>query len=329
VRFAVIRRRWSGLHTYLDFQLLIGHSPPNLLIFPNPLSHLPQLTPSSPIPRVYPEAGTKGFPLDMTNDSQLQANRANAQHSTGPRTDEGKAASSRNALTNGLFTTRDFVQPGEEAEFDEMAATFRAELSPQTLLEQTYVTAIISATWRLRRCSKVEAGMGGFFGLDLMEDRVGLPIQTSVDRARTQSFNILRRSTVPGRMTKAQSDEAKAIARKIAEALDYVGVLAVELFVTKNGALLVNEIAPRVHNSGHWTIEACQCSQFEQHIRAVAGWPLGDPTRHADAVMENVIGAEADAWESLAKSGALHLYGKKDAKPGRKMGHVTRLKPKS
>jgi len=141
--------------------------------------------------------------------------------------------------------------------------------------------------------------------------------------------HILRRSTVPGRMTKAQSDEAKAIARKIAEALDYVGVLAVELFVTKNGALLVNEIAPRVHNSGHWTIEACQCSQFEQHIRAVAGWPLGDPTRHADAVMENVIGAEADAWESLAKSGALHLYGKKDAKPGRKMGHVTRLKPKS
>jgi len=141
--------------------------------------------------------------------------------------------------------------------------------------------------------------------------------------------HILRRSTVPGRLSMAQGEEAKAIARKIAEALDYVGVLAVELFVTKTGALLVNEIAPRVHNSGHWTIEACQCSQFEQHVRAVAGWPLGDPTRHADAVMENVIGAEADAWESLAKSGALHLYGKKDAKPGRKMGHVTRLKPKS
>ena len=141
--------------------------------------------------------------------------------------------------------------------------------------------------------------------------------------------HILRRSTVPGRLTRAQSDEAKAMARKIAEALDYVGVLAVELFVTKDGALLVNEIAPRVHNSGHWTIEACQCSQFEQHIRAVAGWPLGDPARHADAVMENIIGAEANAWESLAKSGALHLYGKKEAKLGRKMGHVTRLKPKS
>ena len=141
--------------------------------------------------------------------------------------------------------------------------------------------------------------------------------------------HILRRSTVPGRLTKAQGEEAKAMAKKIAEALDYIGVLAVELFVGKDGALLVNEIAPRVHNSGHWTIEACACSQFEQHIRAVAGWPLGDPTRHADAVMENIIGAEVDAWESLAKSGALHLYGKRGSPPGRKMGHVTRLKPKT
>ncbi len=86
---------------------------------------------------------------------------------------------------------------------------------------------------------------------------------------------------------------------------------------------------PACTTAGHWTIEACACSQFEQHIRAVAGWPLGDPTRHADAVMENVIGAEADAWESLARTGALHLYGKREARPGRKMGHVTRLKPRS
>jgi 5-(carboxyamino)imidazole ribonucleotide synthase len=141
--------------------------------------------------------------------------------------------------------------------------------------------------------------------------------------------HILRRSIVPGRLTPAQSLEAKALAKKIADALDYVGVLAVELFVGRDGALLVNEIAPRVHNSGHWTIEACACSQFEQHIRAVAGWPLGDPARHADAVMENIIGAEADAWESLARSGALHLYGKREARLGRKMGHVTRLKPKA
>jgi len=141
--------------------------------------------------------------------------------------------------------------------------------------------------------------------------------------------HILRRSTVPSRLSQAQVNEAKAIAKAIGDALNYVGVFAVELFVGRKGELLVNEIAPRVHNTGHWTIEACQCSQFEQHIRAVAGWPLGDPTRHADAVMENIIGAEAHAWDSLAKSGALHLYGKKEARPGRKMGHVTRLKPKS
>jgi 5-(carboxyamino)imidazole ribonucleotide synthase len=141
--------------------------------------------------------------------------------------------------------------------------------------------------------------------------------------------HILRRSTVPGRLTPRQGDDAKAIARSIADALDYVGVLAVELFVQPDGALAVNEIAPRVHNSGHWTIEACQCSQFEQHIRAVAGWPLGPSARHADAVMENIIGAEADAWQQLAGSGALHLYGKKESRPGRKMGHLTRLFPRT
>jgi 5-(carboxyamino)imidazole ribonucleotide synthase len=141
--------------------------------------------------------------------------------------------------------------------------------------------------------------------------------------------HILRRSIVPSRLSAAQSDEAKSIARKIADALDYVGVLAVELFVTRD-ALLVNEIAPRVHNSGHWTIEACVVSQFEQHIRAVAGWPLGDPARHCDAVMDNLIGAEADDWRKLAASGGgLHLYGKSESRPGRKMGHVTYLRPKS
>ncbi len=110
--------------------------------------------------------------------------------------------------------------------------------------------------------------------------------------------HILRRSTVPGRLTAAQAVEAKAIAKTIADALDYVGVLAVELFVLKDGTLLVNEIAPRVHNSGHWTLDACAVSQFEQHIRAVAGWPLGSPARHSDAVMENIIGAEAADWEN-------------------------------
>jgi 5-(carboxyamino)imidazole ribonucleotide synthase len=101
--------------------------------------------------------------------------------------------------------------------------------------------------------------------------------------------------------------------------------MGVELFVTPAG-LLVNEIAPRVHNSGHWTIEACLVDQFQQHIRAVAGWPLGDGSRHSDAVMTNLIGDEVDGWEALAAQlVGLHLYGKHAARPGRKMGHVTRI----
>jgi 5-(carboxyamino)imidazole ribonucleotide synthase len=142
--------------------------------------------------------------------------------------------------------------------------------------------------------------------------------------------HILRRSTVPSRLSEAQVREAQDIARRIADALDYVGVFAVELFATRDGALLVNEIAPRVHNSGHWTLEACAISQFEQHIRAVAGWPLGDPARHSDAVMENIIGDEAADWQALAaRGGALHLYGKPEIRAGRKMGHITTLSPKS
>ncbi|MGA7712103.1 MAG: 5-(carboxyamino)imidazole ribonucleotide synthase [Rhizomicrobium sp.] len=142
--------------------------------------------------------------------------------------------------------------------------------------------------------------------------------------------HILRRSTVPSKMSAAQTAQARSIARKIADALDYVGVLAVELFVTSDGTLLINEVAPRVHNSGHWTIDACLVSQFEQHIRAIAGWPLGSPERHADAIMENIIGEEGADWYKLSEScGALHLYGKKELRPGRKMGHVTRLGPKS
>lgn len=138
--------------------------------------------------------------------------------------------------------------------------------------------------------------------------------------------HILKRSTVPGRLSGAQAEEARRIARRIAEALGYIGVFCVELFVAKDGALLVNEIAPRVHNSGHWTLEACVVSQFEQHIRAIAGWPLGNPVRHSDAVMENLIGDDARDWLRLAREGgALHLYGKPEIRPGRKMGHVTRL----
>jgi 5-(carboxyamino)imidazole ribonucleotide synthase len=140
---------------------------------------------------------------------------------------------------------------------------------------------------------------------------------------------ILHTTTVPAEITQAVRMNAVLIAGKILNALDYVGVMGVELFQAPDGTLLVNEIAPRVHNSGHWTIEACVVDQFQQHIRAVAGWPLGDGSRHSDAVTTNLIGAEAEEWQRFAASGdGLHLYGKAEVRPGRKMGHLTRISPK-
>jgi 5-(carboxyamino)imidazole ribonucleotide synthase len=140
---------------------------------------------------------------------------------------------------------------------------------------------------------------------------------------------ILATTTVPANVTPEIAAEAVGMAEKVAEALDHVGVLAVEMFAAPGGVLLVNEIAPRVHNSGHWTTDACLVSQFEQHIRAVAGWPLGDTTRHSDVTMENLIGDEVGEWQAvLAEPGArLHLYGKAETRPGRKMGHVNRIRP--
>ena len=136
---------------------------------------------------------------------------------------------------------------------------------------------------------------------------------------------ILDTTTIPANLTAGQRMDAVLIAAKILNALDYVGVMGVELFVTRDG-LIVNEIAPRVHNSGHWTQNGCTVDQFEQHIRAVAGWPLGDGKRHSNVVMTNLIGDDVDRIPEIAKSGdALHLYGKAEAKPGRKMGHVNRV----
>ncbi|MBW4710622.1 5-(carboxyamino)imidazole ribonucleotide synthase [Roseobacter sp. YSTF-M11] len=137
---------------------------------------------------------------------------------------------------------------------------------------------------------------------------------------------ILHTTTVPARLSSSQRTDAVLIAAKILNALDYVGVLGVELFVTPGG-LIVNEIAPRVHNSGHWTQNGCVVDQFEQHIRAISGWPLGDGSRYADVVMENLIGHDVDRLPALAKEAgcAVHLYGKAETKPGRKMGHVNRI----
>lgn len=137
---------------------------------------------------------------------------------------------------------------------------------------------------------------------------------------------ILSTTTIPARLSPSQRTDAILLAARILNALDYVGVMGVELFVTRAG-LIVNEIAPRVHNSGHWTQNGCAVDQFEQHIRAVAGWPLGDGSRHSDVVMENLIGDDILRVPQIAKekNAALHLYGKAEARPGRKMGHVNRI----
>ena len=139
--------------------------------------------------------------------------------------------------------------------------------------------------------------------------------------------HILFQTLAPAAIGAAQADEATALAERIAAAIELEGLLAVEMFLTRDGRLLVNELAPRPHNSGHWTIDACAVSQFEQLVRAVCGLPLGPPGQLAPATMTNLLGDEAHSWpELLAEPGArLHLYGKGEARPGRKMGHVTRL----
>lgn len=144
--------------------------------------------------------------------------------------------------------------------------------------------------------------------------------------------HILAFTRVPARLSSAAAATAIEAARRIGEALGYVGVFAVEMFVVGDGeSVVVNEIAPRVHNSGHWTSEGAKTSQFHQHVRAVCGFPLGSAARNGQVEMENLIGDAALRWrELLAEPGAhLHLYGKRDARPGRKMGHVTRVRPES
>jgi 5-(carboxyamino)imidazole ribonucleotide synthase len=129
-------------------------------------------------------------------------------------------------------------------------------------------------------------------------------------------------------VTPALAEQAERIAARVLAGLDYVGVIGIELFERGDGALLVNEIAPRVHNTGHWTQDGCEVDQFEQHIRAVAGWPLGPTAPIARVEMLNLLGEEADQWRRFAAEPEtrIHLYGKRGAKPGRKMGHVNRVK---
>jgi 5-(carboxyamino)imidazole ribonucleotide synthase len=158
---------------------------------------------------------------------------------------------------------------------------------------------------------------GGYTAFDVVENR--------------HRDHILDLTLAPARIPEATAEEAEAMARRVADALGLVGLLAVEMFVAADGRVVANEIAPRPHNSGHWTIDACPASQFEMQIRAVAGLPLPPAVRHSDAVMKNLVGpAETALWpEILATPGLIpHLYGKAEARPGRKMGHVTRLFPR-
>ncbi|MDB5553723.1 MAG: purK [Rhizobium sp.] len=138
---------------------------------------------------------------------------------------------------------------------------------------------------------------------------------------------ILHTSTLPAELWEGTAADARSAAIKLLDALNYVGVIGIEFFAGADNSLIANEIAPRVHNSGHWTEAACVISQFEQHIRAVTGLPLGDPARHSDCIMQNLIGDEINELRQWAaeKDVFIHLYGKTEPRPGRKMGHITRL----
>jgi 5-(carboxyamino)imidazole ribonucleotide synthase len=142
--------------------------------------------------------------------------------------------------------------------------------------------------------------------------------------------HILHRSTFPAPIPDEMANQARKLAELLAEAVDLIGVLALEMFITKDGEILANEIAPRTHNSGHYSIDACSVSQFEQHVRTVCGMPVGPPGFHSDAVMINLLGVDVKKlgpWLET-KGACLHLYGKEDIREGRKMGHVTLLKSK-
>lgn len=189
------------------------------------------------------------------------------------------------------------------------------------------------------------SGAGPTTGGAILEGLIDFELEISVIAARGQdgatasyvpvenrhANHILDQTIVPAPISGAVAATATDIARRLADRLELVGLLAVEMFVGRDGSVLVNEIAPRPHNSGHWTIDACAVSQFELLVRTVCGLPLGSTERDADATMKNLIGDDGDDWRAyLADPAArLHLYGKAETRPGRKMGHVTWLTPRT
>ena len=227
---------------------------------------------------------------------------------------ELEAAVQRLGLPSVLKTTR-FGYDGKGQAMlhtpEDLAPAFE-RLSPRPLVLEGFVDFACEVSVVIARGAD-----GAMSAFDTVENR--------------HNHHILDLTLAPARIAPSVDEAAQAIARRVAEALDLVGLLAVEMFVDAQGRVLVNEIAPRPHNSGHWTIDACPASQFELHIRSIAGLPLPPAVRHSDAVMKNLIGPGGLAlWpKALAAPGLIpHLYGKDAATPGRKMGHVTRLFPR-
>lgn len=225
--------------------------------------------------------------------------------------EELHAAVARIGLPAVLKTTRYGYDGKGQARLCALAdlAPAYATLAPKPLILEGYVAFALELSVIVARGAD-----GAMATFDVVENR--------------HRDGILDVSFAPARIDPAIALQAMAIAERVAASLDLVGVLAVEMFLDANGRLLANEIAPRPHNSGHWTIEACPANQFELHVRAIAGLPLPPAARHADAVMKNLIGPETlTLWpQILATPGLIpHLYGKREARPARKMGHVTRL----
>jgi len=255
------------------------------------------------------------------------------------------------SLTQDRVTEKTFIRDCGAGTADFAAVDSLAGL--RTALEQIGVPAVLK-TRRfgydgkgqtvIRTLSEADAAWDMVGGVpSILEAMVPFTRELSVVAARSASGEmaiyplgenshadgILRTTHAPAPIDSATQAEAKRIANVLGEGLGHVGVFAVELFDLGDGQLLVNEIAPRVHNTGHWTMDACICGQFENHMRAVAGWPLGDTNAHSSAVMTNLIGHDVDDWLDLANTSdmRLHLYGKRETRDGRKMGHVTRLVP--
>ncbi len=220
-----------------------------------------------------------------------------------------------------------------------------AELGTPCVLKTTRLGYDGKGQVRLDDVNAIEKAwieMGGQIGI--VEAFVDFDCEVSVIVARGQDGDIapycpvenrhvnhiLDTTIAPAPVSETVARQAVDLASRAAEALELVGLLAVEMFVSRDGAVLVNEIAPRPHNSGHWTIDACLTSQFEQAVRAACGLPLGSAERHADAEMKNLLGDAVERWPELLADPAakLHLYGKSEARQGRKMGHVTWLRPR-